>query len=98
MARAVHLPVHCSQTVVPFRAVMDARKFLQAVGSEVSSDFVKNRTILSFEEYVALFASAPKQQARNAAQYLKDAIDHFGTEMVPHPTGKVRRFKVFDAQ
>lgn len=76
---------------------MDARKFLQTVGSEVSSDFVKNRSILSFEEYVALFSQAPKQQARNAAQYLKDAIDHFGTDLVPHPTGKIRRFKIFDA-
>src|SRR3954469_538951 len=75
---------------------MDARKFLQTVGSEVSNDFVKNRSILSFEEYIALFAQAPKQQARNAAQYLKDSIDHFGTERVPHPTGKIRRFKVFD--
>jgi predicted Ser/Thr protein kinase len=76
---------------------MDARKFLQTVGSEVSNDFVKNRTILSFEEYIALFSQSPKSQARNAAQYLKDAIDHFGTEMVPHPTGKIRRFKIFDA-
>jgi serine protein kinase len=75
---------------------MDARKFLQTVGNEVSSDFVKNRSILSFEEYVALFLQSPKAQARNAAQYLKDSIDHFGTEMVPHPTGKIRRFKVFD--
>ena len=58
---------------------MDARKFLHTVGSEVSSDFVKNRSILSFEEYIALFMQSPRQQARNAAGYLKDAIDHFGT-------------------
>lgn len=76
---------------------MDARKFLQTVGSEVSTDFVKNRSILSFEEYIALFTQSPKSQARNAAQYLKDAIDHFGHELVPHPTGKIRRFKIFDA-
>src|SRR6185369_2778773 len=98
ISRAVHLPVHRSQTVVPSGFAMDARKFLQSVGSEVSSDFVKNRSILSFEEYIALFAQAPKQQARNAAQYLKDAIDHFGTDQVPHPTGKIRRFKIFDSQ
>jgi predicted Ser/Thr protein kinase len=77
---------------------MDARKFLQNVGSEVSSDFVKNRSILSFEEYLALFSQSPKLQLRNAAQYLKDAIDHFGTEQVPHPTGKIRRFRIFDTQ
>jgi serine protein kinase len=75
---------------------MDARKFLQNVGSEVSSDFIKNRSILSFEEYLALFLQAPKLQLRNAAQYLKDSIDHFGTDQVPHPTGKIRRFRIFD--
>ena len=76
---------------------MDARRFLQDVGSTVSSDFSKNRSLLSFEEYLQLFNAAPQHQARNAAQYLKDAIDSFGTEQVPHPSGQVRRFKVFDA-
>ncbi|MDP3157911.1 MAG: serine protein kinase PrkA [Archangium sp.] len=76
---------------------MDARRFLQDVGSTVSSDFSKNRSLLSFEEYLQLFSGASHLQARNAAQYLKDAIDSFGTEMVQHPSGQVRRFKVFDA-
>ncbi|MDP1824742.1 MAG: serine protein kinase PrkA [Archangium sp.] len=76
---------------------MDARRFLQEVGNTVSSDFEKNRSLLSFEEYLQLFNGAPRLQARNAAQYLKDAIDSFGTEQVPHPSGPVRRFKVFDA-
>ncbi len=76
---------------------MDARRFLQDVGSTVSSDFSKNRSLLSFEEYLQLFGGAAHLQARNAAQYLKDAIDSFGTELVAHPSGQVRRFKVFDA-
>lgn len=76
---------------------MDARRFLQDVGSSVSTDFEKSRSLLSFEEYLQLFAAAPQMQARNAAQYLKDAVDSFGTEMVAHPSGPIRRFKVFDA-
>ncbi len=76
---------------------MDARRFLQDVGSTVSSDFTKNRSLLSFEEYLQLFNTAPQHQARNAAQYLKDAIDSFGSEQVAHPSGQIRRFKVFDA-
>ncbi|MFZ5440738.1 MAG: PrkA family serine protein kinase [Myxococcota bacterium] len=75
---------------------MDARRFLQDVGSTVSSDFAKNRTLLSFEEYLQLFATSAKHQARNAAQYLRDAIDSFGTEQVAHPSGPIRRFKIFD--
>ncbi len=76
---------------------MDARRFLQDVGSTVSTEFSKNRTLLSFEEYLQLFGGAPKLQARNAAQYLKDAIDSFGTEQVAHPSGPIRRFKIFDS-
>src|SRR6185369_16323014 len=77
---------------------VDAKRTLQQIGSEVSNDFAKSRTILSFEEYLKLYAQEPRRQARNAAQYLKDVIDHFGAEQVPHPTGsgKIRRFKIFD--
>src|SRR4051812_5006961 len=75
---------------------MEAKRFLQLVGSEVSNDFVKNRSLLSFEEYLNLFMQEPRRQARNAAQYLRDVMDHFGTEQVPHPSGKIRRFKLFD--
>ncbi len=74
----------------------EAKRFLQDVGAVVSTDFIKNRSLLSFEEYLQLFHSTPKLQARNAAQYLQGAIDSFGTEDVPHPTGKIRRFKIFD--
>ncbi|MBU8894532.1 serine protein kinase PrkA [Corallococcus sp. H22C18031201] len=76
---------------------MEAKGYLQEVGAQVSADFVKNRSILSFEEYLTLFFSDPRSQARNAAQFLRDVMDHFGTEQVPHPTGTIRRFKVFDA-
>jgi predicted Ser/Thr protein kinase len=76
---------------------MDARRFLQDIGSTVSSEFARNRMLLSFEEYLQLFFQAPQLQARNAAQYLKDAIDFFGSTEVPHPSGSVRRFKLFDA-
>lgn len=75
---------------------MDSQSFLAQVGAAVSGEFVKDRTILSFEEYLALFLQSARQQARNAAQYLKDAIDSFGSELVPHPSGQIRRFKIFD--
>lgn len=75
---------------------MEAKRFLQDVGASVSSDFVKNRTILSFEEYLQLYLQSPQLQARNAAQYLRDCIDHFGSVEVSHPTGLIRRFQIFD--
>jgi predicted Ser/Thr protein kinase len=76
---------------------MQARSYLKAVGDEVKSTFVQNRMILSFEEYMEeVFLRAPRNQARNAAQYLKDTFDHFGAEQRETPMGSVRRFKLFD--
>jgi serine protein kinase len=74
-----------------------ATGLLEEVGTSVTRDFAKNRSLLSFEEYLQLFLAAPRQQARNAAQYLQAAIDSFGSDMVSHPSGKIRRFRIFDA-
>lgn len=76
---------------------MGAKRFLESVGAAVSADFAKSRSILSFDEYLQLVLVNPRSQARGAAQYLVDAIDSFGTSTVAHPTGPMRRFKVFDA-
>jgi predicted Ser/Thr protein kinase len=76
---------------------VEAKRLLQATGSDVLADFVKNRSILSFEEYLNLFLQEPRKQARNAAQYLRDALDYLGVDQVPHPSGKIRRFRLFDA-
>jgi serine protein kinase len=75
---------------------VEAKRFLQSVGDAVTTDFVRNRNILSFEEYMGLFLQDPRAQARNAAQYLRDVMDHFGTEQVDHPAGALRRFKMFE--
>lgn len=76
---------------------MEAKRFLQTIGAEVTEDYARNRSILSFEEYLQLFLHEPRRHARNAAQYLRDVIDHYGSEDVPHPSGKIRRFKLFDS-
>jgi serine protein kinase len=75
---------------------VEAKRFLQVVGESVSTDFIKNRNILSYEEYMSLFLQDPRRQARNSAQYLRDVMEHFGTEEVRHPAGRMRRFKLFD--
>jgi serine protein kinase len=79
-------------------ANVEARRYLQSVGDEVKGAFVQQRMILAFEEYMEeVFLRAPRSQARNAAQYVKDVFDHFGAEQRETPMGQVRRFKLFDA-
>lgn len=75
---------------------VEPKAFLANIGTQIQSEFAKNRSLMSFEEYLKLYAASPRLQARNAAQYLMGAIDSFGTEQVAHPTGKIRRFKIFD--
>ncbi|HEX9052377.1 MAG TPA: serine protein kinase PrkA [Anaeromyxobacter sp.] len=75
---------------------MDARRWLSTVGTGVKGAFVENRSILSFEEYLAAFAEAPRLQARSSAQYLRDVLDHFGSEERETPVGRVRRWLAFD--
>lgn len=76
---------------------LEAKTFLTTVGSEVKDRFVASRTILSFEEYLRLFFRDPRLHARSAAQYLRDAMDHYGVEEVQTPVGTLRRFRLFDS-
>jgi predicted Ser/Thr protein kinase len=75
---------------------MDARRWLSSVGNGVKGAFVESRSILSFDEYVQAFVEAPRQHARSSAQYLRDVLDHFGSEERETPAGKIRRWLLFD--
>jgi len=74
----------------------DARRLLSNVGNGIKGAFVSNRSILSFEEYLAAFMEAPRRHARSSAQYLKDVMDHFGIDERDTPVGRVRRWRLFD--
>lgn len=69
---------------------------LSAISDLVKQEFEAERRVLSFEEYLELFAQHPGRHGRDAAQYLRDAFDHFGTAEVARPWGKATRFKLFD--
>src|SRR5579883_3227934 len=69
---------------------------LQRIGQEVRELFGRNKRVMSFGEYNALFQSRPAQFARSAPQYLKDVFDHFGTTQVETARGKLTRYRLFD--
>jgi serine protein kinase len=77
---------------------MDARRYLEAIGGGVKTAFADQRSLLSFQEYLELFDREPRAQARGAAQYLRDVIDHFGAVEVEVPWGRERRYRVFDLE
>jgi predicted Ser/Thr protein kinase len=75
---------------------MEAQRWLANVGAGVKGAFVANRSILSYPEYLQAFLEAPRAHARSAAQYLRDVLDHFGSDERDTPIGRVRRFRLFD--
>ena len=75
-----------------------ARDRLDLLAGTVADEFAAMRRILSFDEWFQLLLDHPRLHARNAAQYVRDAFDHFGRTQVRTPQGTVNRFNLFDRE
>jgi serine protein kinase len=78
--------------------MLEPRQRLSEIGAVVRDRFESEKRVLSFEEYLALFASNPWRHSRDAARYLRDCLDWFGTYEVEQPGGPVRRWRLFDLE
>src|SRR5262245_26539228 len=74
----------------------DAKAWLSQTTSELRENYARKRRVMSFGEYFSLFSSDMVRQTRSTAQYLRDALDHFGTETVRSPRGPVMRWRLYD--
>ncbi len=74
----------------------DARDWLAQATGEMRESFARNRRVISFGEYFALFGAEPARQLRSAAEYVRDVFDHFGSEPVRTPRGPMTRWQLFD--
>lgn len=69
---------------------------LEKITSTLESRFKEGRRVLSFQEYLAIFAEDPRRYGRDAATYTRDMFQHYGTTEVDKPWGKTRRYRLFD--
>ncbi|MET0592681.1 MAG: serine protein kinase PrkA [Polyangiaceae bacterium] len=69
---------------------------LDKIATTVESRFKEGRRVLSFQEYLELFASNPVRYGRDASRYLRDLFDYYGTSQVERPWGTMTRYKLFD--
>ena len=69
---------------------------LDDIAASVERRFREGRRVLSFQEYLTLFASDPVRYGRDATRYVRDMFDHFGTEIVKRPWGDQLRYRLFD--
>lgn len=66
------------------------------IAAAMERRFHEGRRLLSFQQYLALFASHPVRYGRDAARYMRDMFDHYGTRTVARPWGELTRFRLFD--
>ena len=71
---------------------------IEALAASVSDEFKTTRRLLSFDEWFSLLCAEPTVHARSAAQYVRDAFEHFGTRSVRTPKGQVQRYSLFDSE
>src|SRR5215216_4498157 len=69
---------------------------LARIAEQVERSFKEERRLLSFREYLALFATDPIRHSRDAARYVRDMFDHFGRVSADRPWGTLTRFSLFD--
>ncbi|HET6147471.1 MAG TPA: serine protein kinase PrkA [Polyangia bacterium] len=74
----------------------DAKAWLVQTTGEMRESFARNRRVISYGEYFALFGGEARRQVRSAAQYLRDVFEYFGTEQVRTPRGPMTRWHLFD--
>ena len=80
----------------PTRAKDAATAHIKNVAEKVEKRFQRARRVLSFAEYLELYAAEPLRHSRDASRYLRDSFEHFGTTEVEYPWGKFTRWKLFD--
>ena len=71
----------------------EAHEDLSTIAATIQERFDRDRSLLSFADYYALFLADPSQQARGAAAYVLDSVEAGGAREVAG--GK--RYEIFDA-
>src|SRR4051812_35536309 len=80
-------------------AAMAADRILEdlaRIAEQVERSFKEERRLLSFREYLALFATDPVRHSRDAARYVRDMFDYFGRVTAERSWGSLSRFRLFD--
>lgn len=76
--------------------MVDPGKRLAEIGAVVRDRFESQKRVLSFDEYVSLVAKNPWRHTRDAARYLRDCLDHYGTYEVSSAGRPIQRWGLFD--
>ncbi len=87
---------HETKAAVPEERAKLALAELDKIAGSMERRFQEGRRVLSFQQYLELFAASPARYGRDATRYVRDLFDHFGTQTVKKPWGEVTRYRLFD--
>jgi serine protein kinase len=73
-----------------------AQSHLASLARTIEASYKEGRRLLSFDEYLDLFATDPVRYGRDASRYVRDMFDHYGSDEITRPWGTSRRFRLFD--
>lgn len=72
---------------------MENLSFLDSLNHEYQDIYNKRNVILTFDDFLNLVSTNPRNYIRNSIQYIADTFDYFGKET---ENNSIPRFKVFD--
>ncbi len=73
-----------------------SEQLLQSITEKGKIQFRDRKTILPFSGFIDLVAEDPQRLLRNAAAYLRDTFDHFGSYPKTDEKNAILRWKLFD--
>lgn len=76
--------------------VTSLQEELGSIAARVKEDFAAQRRVLSFDEFLDVFAENPERHGRDAASYVLDMIEFYGVDSVAVPGGETQRYRIFD--
>lgn len=78
--------------------MVDLKRQLEEIGARVRDRFDSEKRVLSFDEYLEQLVEHPARHTRDAARYLRDCFDHYGTTTVQRAWGDETRYRLFDLE
>jgi predicted Ser/Thr protein kinase len=71
-------------------------EMFESDAKSLHKSYIDGNAVMSFAEYLNELEQKPRLHIRDAARYLLDAVDYFGSETVHRPWGEETRLRIFN--
>ncbi|MFN3197975.1 MAG: serine protein kinase PrkA [Bradymonadia bacterium] len=75
---------------------LDSTSLLAQAVEHTRARFEQEKSLLSFDDYLAMVARDPVPQTRDTARYIRDCFLFYGTDEISRPYGQFTRYRLFD--